>query len=368
MPQIYAGNTVQVWALVAVMAVCVSTIVRLLPQGLRSGEGVALGGLLVCTVSGALGGASVAGLAEGVGKIALPLLLVLYFSRLQCSKFLVRFALAANVFTLGQAALAWILTGSFSANRYYLDLPEEYFGYFYHPFAFSGLLSVFSLVVVHEIRMRRRRGLMTTLLLVNLGFIAATQVRTYALAVGIALLVAGVGFTIGKRRPMFTIVVAIALSVSAVLGVGSSLSGSRTTVDTSSGRLDRWLVDLKYVWDTASPGNLLFGGGPGRIGEVNEVLFGVNINSLNAFIDLFVDFGLLGMLSILSAWILILVSRYRESRDTLVLCVITMLALTAAVTSPLEFPAVSAMLALGLYAVDSEQSAREIDESPPTTG
>lgn len=368
-PLLILGNTVQVWALVAVMALSLSTLVRFGSQGLRSGQGLALGGLLVCAVSGVLVGASVAELADGVGKVALPLMLALYLSRIGLAgRPLVQFVLVANIFTLGQALFARVLTGSFAANRYYLDLPQEYFGYFYHPFAFSGILSVCSLVVASEIRTRQRRWPLALMLLANFAFISATQVRTYVLAVGIALLVAAVGFTIGKRRPIFSLVVAFGLSTIAVLGASGYLSGTRTTTDTSSGRLDRWIVDLTYVWDSASTAQLMFGGGPGRIDEVNEALFGVRINSLNAFIDLFVDFGLIGMSMIISAWILILVSHYRFTRDALVLSLITMFGISAAVTSPLEFPGVSALMVIALFALRPSLGVEETaSTASPTT-
>lgn len=355
-PITYGGVTVQVWSILALLTVCGFGLLRV---GFRSGSpGVAwtIAAAASAIVGGALTTSDFALLAEGIGKLLLPLLIFSFATAIKRSgdhrKF-ATLALLINIFTLGQAFVCKFATGRFAANTYYIELPEEYFGYFYHPFAFVGVVSACTIVVVNEFVQGRRRPAMALLLVLNFAFIYQTQVRTYILAVAVALLVAFIGTTFGRRSPLATIVVAFLLSLLALLLGRNLVAGSRVTSDASSGRLDRWTADIESVWGNAPIHQLILGGGPSSIFELNQQLFGVYINSLNAAIDIFVDYGLLGLLTALTAWALLIRDQYRSTQNPLMLSAAVLLLISATVTSPLEFPVVGVVLVVAMLALDS---------------
>lgn len=352
----YGGATVQVWAILLLLAICGFGLARSQPSTGGSGFGWTLVAIATALVSGAVTSSDFAVFAEGTGKIILPLMIFSYLiatMREGDSRTIVRLVIAINVFTAGQSLVCKVLTGSFASNMYYVELPQEYFGYFYHPFAFAGILSACMVVVVNEFVNGRHRGLMASLAAVNLYLIAGTQVRTYILGTAAMFLIAVVGLTIGKKRPVLTLVIAGGLSLAALVVGQGLVANSRVTTDVSSGRLDRWVTDVHYVWSTASPVDLIIGAGPGRISDVNQQLFGIHINSLNAAVDSFVDFGVLGLLTMLISWYLLVRAQYLANRSPLVLSAAALLVISAAVTNPLEFPAVGVTMVLAIVAVSS---------------
>ena len=365
LPRTYGGATVQVWAILLLLAVCGVRFVLASPLTASAAYRWTVAAVVTVSASGAVTSDSFPVFVEGVGKLALPLLLFLYFTSIAgpgIDRTLTKLIIVVNLFTVGQAVLARALTGQFSANRYYLELPQEYFGYFYHPFAFAGILGACSIVLINEIRQRRHRYLMTVLITTNVFFIFQSQVRTYILATAVAFIISLIGLTVGRRSARATFLIASVLSLVGV-SIGSGLvAGSRNTLDASSGRLDRWALDVEYTWDTASVGQLLFGGGPGFISEVNSRLFGVQINSLNALVDVFVDFGLIGLILVVAAWATLLREHYSRARNPLVLAVVTLLGISALVTSPIEFPAVVVIMVVAAWAISRPPAAEDLSD------
>jgi len=363
LPRTYGGATVQVWAILLLLALCGARFVFSSPRSASSAYGWTVAAVVTVSAAGAVTSDNFPVFAEGVGKLVLPLLLFLCFTSLAgpgIDRTLTKLVIVVNLFTVGQAVLARALTGQFAANRYYIELPQEYFGYFYHPFAFAGILGACSIVLINEIRQRRHRFLMTLLVTTNVFFIFQSQVRTYILATAISFIISLIGLTVGRRSAKATFLIAGVLSLVA-LSIGSGLvAGSRNTSDASSGRLDRWALDVSYTWDTASVGQLLFGGGPGYISEINSRLFGVQINSLNALIDVFVDFGLIGLMLVVAAWATLLREHYLRAGNPLVLAVVTLLSVSALVTSPIEFPAVAVMLVVAAWAISRPPAAEDL--------
>jgi hypothetical protein len=357
-PNTYGGATAQVWSILILIAVCGIGLVRSKSRGVTPGFRWTIVAIIVVAAGATLSGATFSSLAEGIGKLILPLLLFSHLTTIMKAgshRTLTTLVLAVNVFTIGQSILCKVLTGSFGANTYYLELSEEYFGYFYHPFAFAGIISACSIIVVNELLKRRRPCVMLFLLAVNCFFIYQTQVRTYILAIAVASLVAVVVTTVGRRNPVATSIASALMSLVALVVASRFVEGARVTTDTSSGRLDRWAADVQYFWNTASPADLLVGGGPERIFEVNRALFGVYINSLNAGIDTFVNFGILGLIVVTVAWILLIRDQYRETHNPVILSAVALLLISSVVTSPLEFPAVGSILVIVILALDPQQ-------------
>lgn len=357
LPITYGGSTIQVWAILLLLAICGVNIARAGRALSSRGFGWAMTATAVIVATGLLTSDELTDVAEGVGKLVLPLLIFIHVSHSMASgrqRDLSRLIVVINVFTIGQAGLCKVLTGSFSSNTYYLELSQEYFGYFYHPFAFSGILGACTIVALNEYSRGRHRAWMALLIAANLVFIAQTQVRTYILALAFALLVAAIGLTIGRRHPIGTMISAGAFTAVALVLGRSYLANERVTPDLSSGRLGRWEADIDYVLHYGSPKDALFGGGPGTIFDINESLFGVHINSLNAAVDIFVDFGIVGLFFVTAAWITLLRGHYGHTANPLVLSIVSLLFVSSMVTNPFEFPAVGAVLAVAIWALDRD--------------
>lgn len=353
-PTLYAGVTLQTWVFMALAAVCAIGVARMpgYSEGLRIGWIGA--GLFVLTLPALINTISLGRTADGLGKLILPVLVYVYLAprtRGSGASALRGCITFVNIFSVAQVLMSKLLTGSFSANRYYLELREEYFGYYHHPFALAGVLSVCSILALHEILNGRRRPLNLVLLVCNLWLIYESQVRTYAVALGIALLVAAVGALIAARRAQHLWI--LGLAVVAVLPWIPSLSvgASRVTDDVSSGRLERWTQNLDVYAGQNWISRILFGGGPGAILDVNQELFERAVSSLNLFIDLMVDYGLLGLLAFLGVWVHIHRHAHARHQGPHAVALGVFLVSGAFLTNTFEFPAVTILYATALAAI-----------------
>lgn len=298
-----------------------------------------------------LGIRSVLALAAGDGdldstaRLALPLLLFAALATQSSRKTLTfeYFFILVNILLIGQVLLCKLFTGSFGANRYYIELSEEYFGYYYHPFAFSGALSAISVYAVSKALGRERRALWLALLACNLYFIWNTQVRTFLVAATLGMLALAVVYAFARGRPVILAVLASAGLALLVFWTPQMLSGSRSVSEVSSGRLERWTSDIDGFGAAASDLEILIGRGPGSIYELNSQLFGVRINSLNLAVDTLVDFGVLGVVVLAIAWCCLLSSAKWSAPRWIGMALTVFFLATSTLTSMTDFPLVAAL-------------------------
>lgn len=287
---------------------------------------------------------------DGVGKIVLPILVYLYLApRVSDLRDLTApLILAINLFTVGQSVLSKLVTGSFGANNYYYELAEEYFGFYHHPFAFSGVLGVCSIVALFQISNGRAVLLNSALLAANLVLLYQTQVRTYIVAVGVALTVAVLMILVRNGKTTWLVAGSPFVVLLLVWLTQQGVANDRVTADASSGRIDRWVSNLQVAWSDPSPLRVIFGGGPQRIFEINEELIGTHINSLNVFIDTFVSFGVLGLILFVLAWWLLIRDAMRHGDPALVLCLAAFMLIAASLSNAFEFPFVAITFVIAL--------------------
>lgn len=364
-PRTIAGATLQVWALAGVfVVVSLGGMHAIVGSPNPFGIVVALFYILGRAL---LAPSPMAESLESAGKLLLPVLIFFYLIDSDHSgafnKSIESFLLLAQIFLLGQIVLAKVITGSFGPNRYYYELHQEYFGYFYHPFALAGTLGLLALFASSQILMGRRVVLYALLTASSSLVILLLQVRTYiyATVVGLVVLVAVDGF---RRRRFGALGFALPGMAFVVTRVLLDYAGSgRVTGDYSSGRVERWIADVGAVTGSGSPILLILGGGPQRVYSLNYELFGIRINSLNLAVDLFVDFGLLGVISYLYIWYVVFVKAMRSVGRTRTLSVGAFLIVASMLTSPLEFPAVgvTAAIVLGSSGLKSIEEG-ELDE------
>lgn len=275
---------------------------------------------------------------------ALPLLLFAALATSECSQATFeRFFVLVNVGLLGQAVVCKILTGSFGANKYYIELPEEFFGYYYSPFAFSGALAVLSVYAMSRVLAGRRVAWWLLLLGCNLWFIWSTQVRTFlvAAALGMVVLAARHAFVRG-RTLIFAGLIFAGVALLAVW-TPEMLSRGRLVSDLSSGRLERWASDIEGLMSIGSDLDIFVGMGPGSIYELNAQLFGVRINSLNLAVDTLVDFGVFGAALLAVAWFHVLKFARVSSGMGMAAALAVFFVASSMLTSMIDFPVVTSL-------------------------
>lgn len=277
-------------------------------------------------------------------RLTLPLLL---FAALSCSEFrpvtYERFFVLVNIGLLGQAFLCKLVTGEFGVNKYYIELPEEYFGYYYSPFAFSGALAVLSVYAMSKVLAGRSRAFWLALLACNLFFIWNAQVRTFLVAAALAMVVLMVRHSFVRARPAILAVLIFGGVVLLSFWTPDMLSRGRLVSDVSSGRLERWTSDIGGLFDKGSDLDIIFGMGPGSIYELNADLFGVRINSLNLAVDALVDFGVLGLVLLAVAWANTLKFARVSSGIGMATALTAFFVTSSMLTSMIDFPVVAAL-------------------------
>ena len=361
-PFTIAGITVQTWALGALALIIVTGISLAFAAGRTPGSAsltmMAGSTAVLLAYTLALGSLTANAFFDAFGKLLLPIILFFYLVMHEdertktCALVLV---MASNIFTIGQVFLCAVVTGSFSAHRYYIQLPAEFFGFYYHPFAFSGVLMVCAIVALRNIGAGWHRRLNVGLFAVDLAFIGLAQVRTFELALALGLLVV---IWMSLRRAghggagiLFTVV---AVGVACVYLSDSITAGARLADDVTSGRLERWRADLQSFYGSASLGDLLFGRGPLGITDLNVRLFNLPINSLNVFVDNLVNIGVLGSLAYVVTWIAVLGSRARKSELPYLIGLTAAMLMAAVVTNVFEFPVVTTIFVISLFSVSEE--------------
>lgn len=213
-----------------------------------------------------------------------------------------------NVFVCAQVLVCKALYGHFAAYNYYWEYAEEYFGYYNHPHSFSGLLAFLTIWNVYQINKKRDVRLNLALFLSNVVLMYLSGVRTYLLALAVGLAFIGLWALNSSRMKNIRRYVYCAIFAVCMFGVklAQNIGLSRVVGgDLSSGRLRRWTEDLQYIFDNYSLPEVFFGSGVNAIFEINKEIFNNYINSLNIFIDILADYGLLGLMLLIAAYCMI---------------------------------------------------------------
>lgn len=349
-----AGISVQTWAFGLLALVClIGLIARRGRTGIR-GAPIVWGALGLLLVVPAFTTNSVGAYLDGMGKLVLPVVVYLYLSRPDPSppRPLMQLMLAVNLFTVGQVLVCFVATGSFSAHIYYHELTREYFGFYHHPFAMAGVLGICAIAAVHQLTNRVHVWPNAILLVCDLVLIYLSQVRTYTVAVAVGLGAALILLLIraGRRRLALIIVGVAAIAGGAIVGLQGLASG-RVTADPTSGRFDRWITDLSGFTSTASPVQLIFGGGAQYVLDLNARLIDLRINSLNLLVDNFINLGVVGSLAFLLAWAVVLVDAFRRRDGIFVLALALFVLIAALLSNVFDFPITTTLFATALVAV-----------------
>ncbi|VEG52326.1 Lipid A core - O-antigen ligase and related enzymes [Mycolicibacterium aurum] len=360
-PNTLAGITVITWAFIILTAVSLPGAISRTNDSVEGGLAIWFA-LVTLSLISLLTTSSANNLVDGVGALAIPVIAYMFLvARIRDagSDIGTKIIFWVNIFTVGQVGVAYFITGSFGPNRYYRELDQEFFGLFYHPFAFAGILGICTVVAFRHVLGRRQIALNATLVALNVGFIVLSDVRTYILATAVGLAISVLVLTIRRRHLALALAIPSLVIAAAVIGAGDLiLSGERVTGAFDSGRFARWQLDLETVWEEAGIVQLYFGGGPQYILELNQSLFGSNINSLNLAIDLLVDFGIVGSILYIFIWILIIRDAARFGDAQVVWPLVGFVVVATMISNIIAFPAVAVLFAVALTSC-CQSSSRE---------
>ena len=370
-PILVAGMTLQAWSLAALAVTCaIGVVVDRQKRTIRGSVTIWIGLFSISLIS--LSSISfVSVYFDGLSKIVVPILIYVYVAG-WCSidrrSVLANTLHLINLMTAGQVFICRLFTGNFAALRYYYELPQEYFGYYYHLFAFAGVLGALTLFCLSEIASGRRIVMNLILLVFNLTFIYLSQVRTYLAAMTLSVvamtlfyIVAPVSRDFAKRMTMLMFA---AISSVCIAMVFPDIVGSRwQRADISSGRFERWGSDLAQ-FQSGSDLQIIFGRGLGYVYHVNEWLFGVSINSLNLAIDSLLDIGVAGLILLGFTWLVIFFDAWKNGVHLLLVGVFVFMSSAAVITNILEFTNVVVICVLVLsYAKFSRKDVPDEDSS-----
>lgn len=303
-----AGRTYSSWLTVVFAAYCLWVIVKRLPvQRLPKGDVLMLLLILMVILFGMMGQGSVStALTEGL-KLALPFLTYRALRSVRPGpgkKTLARLMDYSNAVLLLQVIVCKAVTGKFAASQYYLEMRQEYFGFYNHPHNFTGLLGIFVIWCVFNINQKKTPVKYMVMAAMDLGLMYFSGSRSYVysviLAVAYILLVSFFDKKLKRMRKYAAMAAAFAVMFGGFFL--SHLGAGRVTGSFLSGREERWLGDIEYFVSRTSLMQKLLGGGFGFVNEVNRTLFNVYINSLNIVIDVLLNSGVIGALFILIAY------------------------------------------------------------------
>ena len=352
-PNSFLGLSIQTWAGAFLGVVCLTGSLNKRATFLLAHKFV-LGSLGVVIISSLVMTGSIQPVIDNLGQVVIPVLSYIYLSslnQLERRDYTSNLMMLACLFTVLQVLVSKLYFGAYAAHNYYYELEEEYFGFFHHPFAFVGVLGICAIVLLFVIVERKFRFSYIILFVVCNCLIVLTQVRTYLVAVVVGLVV-GCCLILLSRRKLVILFVAFPLMLAIVLYLGRDIVGAfasdRANTDLSSGRLERWATDLSTFLDQASVPELFFGGGADRVHSINEQLVGVRISSLNFFVDTFINYGLIGLILLLSTLIIVLLDAARRGNKGLVMSLAVFLLVAAFITSPFEFPIVGVTLSIAM--------------------
>jgi hypothetical protein len=309
----FAGLSYSTWISILLIYLCMLEILLTNPRMIPRRDAHVLLPVLVFFLFGMLVSANFGESVQDAIKLLFPFVLYYFFAwrTLRVDAVKIKYAvLAINLFLVGQVLVCKLLTGKFAANHYYwYVMDEEFFGYYNSPHPFAGVLGLISIWNLWQIGRREHPLFNTALFLCNIVLVFASGVKTYALSVLIAVGIVSVCSLFNSRLRNLRKYVLLTVFAAVLCGgfIAAWYSTSRLNIEfnptsLTSGRDSRWEKDLDYFVEQRDAARYLFGNGIGGIYFVNDSLIGRHINSLNVFIDLLVDDGILGMALILYAY------------------------------------------------------------------
>lgn len=233
-------------------------------------------------------------------KMSIPFLVFLYLSCIINTEniaFFKKIVSFINILLVGQVLVCRLIEHSFSAYSYYLNAEEEYFGYYNQPHPFTCLLAILCFWNVYAINKRENVILNLVLVCANILLIYLSSVRTYAVSLMAGFLYIGVMSLVSSKMKKLRkyVIIAFIILIFLLEYILTSFLLGHGGADISTGRFERWQLDLKYIFNEYSLVQFLFGNGMRASFEVNNVIFGTYINSLNLFVDMLIDYGLIGL-------------------------------------------------------------------------
>lgn len=240
------------------------------------------------------------GLAEGL-KYLLPFIVYATIKTYKSSTWrllIEKLLLFTNIILILQVLICKIFTGKYAASSYYLEMREEFFGFYNHPHNFTGLLGILSIWCFYNINRQHKPALNLILVFINIILMFISGSRSYLCSLMIALFYILIFSLIDKKVKRMRKFVFAAIFIGIFLGPYylTYLNSQRLLTSFLSGREKRWLQDFHYYLENMSIIDKLIGGGFGFVNEVNMELVGTNINSLNIIIDILINNGIIGLL------------------------------------------------------------------------
>lgn len=261
-----------------------------------------------------------------------------------------------HIFLIVQVLVCKVLQGNFAAYNYYYEMQEEYFGYYNHPHSFTGMMAVLSIWNVYQINCRRNVALNFALFLISFVLMYISGVRTYFVALAFALCYLAIAAL--RRSSMRKLRKYIYIAMVIVVIIGPSLvmnfGTMRVTGDVSSGRFERWAADIAYALSTNSLADMLFGAGLQASVEANATLFGTSINSLNIFVDMFMDNGIIGTIMMLIAYYYLFKLNYVKQARGFQGSLLVFFVIASLITSVVTYVTIMFMIVVMLSVMNAE--------------
>lgn len=311
---------------------------------------IALALTMTPSIYGLLLSGSVQSGIDSIIKLGFPFFIFLYISRNGLREKVACFnttIFVINVIVIIQVVICKLTTGSFSAYTYYYELKEEFLGFFSHPHLFAGLLSLLCIWNIWSIQHKWRPKANAILFLSGIALVVLLGTRTYLVSLGAALLTYTLVWLFHKIKSLKIRAASVILLACLILIAASIyliMGPERVTNDISSGRFERWTADLSYAFNNYSPLEYLFGRGVGASSQINLILFDRSINSLNLIIDLFLDFGVIGMLMMLAAYFLLFSDSFREGITPIQCALTANFVITCLINSVVTYSVIMSML------------------------
>lgn len=244
-----------------------------------------------------------------LAKINMPIIIYLFLKysySLESLDIVNKLFLIINIIFIVQVPVCKLLTGRFAASTFYTYImSEEYYGFYSSPHAFSAMLGVLSIWNLKNINNNFYKKTSVICLGCNVILMFLSGVRTYVLdliiSVGILFLFSLYTKKLSTIKKMGIIAIMIVLLFSGFIIdklANSRFNSSYNTVEVTSGRGNRWETDIEYFFNE-NVFNQLLGNGVKSIYAINSELISVYINSLNIFIDLLIDNGIIGLTCIM---------------------------------------------------------------------
>lgn len=258
---------------------------------------------------------------------------------------------AINIFMIAQVLACKLMYGHFAAYNYYYEMSEEYFGYYNHPHSFTCLLAVLSIWCIYQMNKRQNVPLNIVLFVLNLLLMFISGVRTYFIALIAGLLFVGIYSLMMRSMKNLRkyVYIAVVLLVIAGPALITSFGSTRVTEDVSSGRIDRWTADISYAINNYSWFDKLFGAGLDASVQANKVLFDVAINSLNVFVDMFMNYGIIGMIMMIIAYSYIFRLTWSKKQKGFQIGMLVFLLTACFINSIVSYITIMSMIVVILY-------------------